>query len=158
MRRGLSGRVGVFVGSAILVALGCRSSGSERPPGGAEPTAAETAPLEPTASAAAPRCGGAPIHRDKTLAETVEGSSEACRARLARFVDGKPGDARCSSDADCTIVAAAGGCMGVGMARSAAAEVTPLDRSCAPELSCWDADFSDHRIRCQEGCCSIYEE
>lgn len=164
MRPWVSGLGGVVT----VLGLGCHANGGSGPTTGAPPSAeparrddgppAAPAPLA-SASAPAPasQCAAPPIYRERDLATTVKPDA-ACGERLARFVAGRPGDARCRSDADCTIVAAAGGCMGVGMSRAAAATAKPLERSCAPGLSCWDADFSDHHIRCREGCCSIYEE
>ncbi len=61
----------------------------------------------------------------------------------------------CRTDADCRIVSLAGGCLGINAGHGA--RIDPLPKRCAGG-TCATASFDDHRIRCEGGCCLIYEE
>jgi len=152
-------RGSVLLGVAVLVL--CAGCSSAPAPTQSEATTAtppdpgvadvEPAPTAPAAPQAANACQGLLIFR-----EGLDRSTDACREGIERFQNLPPEDMSCAADADCMIYEAAGGCAGLALSTGAQARMQPLARSCGP--SCWDHDFTDHRVRCDDGCCSIFEE
>ena len=129
---------------------------SSAPVGQASGADATPGPASATSDADGPACDEPPIYRVAELRDGLPGASETCRSQLASL-RGLTVHGRCETDADCSIIAVAGGCMGVGMSRKSHKKPEPLERACLPDAACWDSDFTDHHISCQAGCCSIYE-
>jgi hypothetical protein len=144
---------------AIFVVSACTSAPPTSPSPVSPPAA--TAPSASASSAstpsAAPACAGKPVFRDAATRDGLPSSPEQCRHAWRTTVDLDAKHDGCVTDADCSIVSVAGGCMGISLATRDADQVTQIDKACAPDLACWNAGWTDHHIACREGCCSIFE-
>jgi hypothetical protein len=116
----------------------------------APPTAATDTAVASAAPSAAPKVACSPI----LIRRAGLGDSAACKQAIAAYEAWPASRMACSSDADCRIVPLAGGCLGINA--GSGSEPDPLPASCAG--ACASATFDDHRIRCDQGCCLIYEE
>lgn len=148
---------------AVTVVAGCLAPREAPPPPHPPQRPDEDAPVSvdpssatpPPASAAPPaflRDGGcsATLIRRKGLSDAAD-----CLERVGALEALPSHTFACEVDADCRIVSAAGGCLGMNAGRGASIERLPTD--CATG-SCVASSFDDHRIRCESGCCLIYEE
>ncbi len=151
--------------SALLAALASGACAPATDPAPAAPAApadapspAAIAPADPgqdaKATPSAPTCVTTPIYRDTGLRDGLPAGSSECQRALESITDGLAQSATCSGDSDCTIQPLAGGCMGAGLVRDAGP--TPLPTSCVPD-ECRAADFTDHQVRCEAGCCVVFE-
>ena len=131
----------------MVLLAGCSSA--------AAPAQSEsTAPEQPEAAepAAAPSADCTP---QRIRRAGLDESSPACVQGIERL-DALSDTRGCTTDADCTAVSLAGGCLGTSLSRAAAQDVEPLPAECAGE-PCAAATFDDHVPACIDGCCLLVE-
>lgn len=105
--------------------------------------------VSPVGAKAIAVCGPQLIRREGLKEDAV-----VCAEGIKRFESAPAADHTCTTDSDCRIFEAAGGCLGVAL--STLAEPAPLPGTCGGP-QCAHADFTDHKVACRSGCCEIYE-
>lgn len=140
---------------ALLLPAGCtNATGDAAVVAEAPATASPDQPAAPPSAEAPPEASCTPTIISRTD-ELEEGSPECTAAFDAATQQLESGPA-CTTDAGCVIAQIAGGCMGAGVPASAADAPSSVPASCLP-ASCAEADFTDHQVRCEAGCCVVFE-